>query len=248
MEERSYMGEENVTISGAPGEPVKIRGHYHCYPSHYYDLARDPTKRLASENYWTWADGSVVDKEADVADVGVADVSAVVEIGSHTLNLHGHTHSNYYWGWAKDNTAGDGNIGKVTVFPADREGNYPEPCYPGPAWLAPGVVANIPLDKQADKQEKKTVSRRMVRVVVYDDDKRVPDHQAVVYQSGLFCSSLPENELLLEMAGEISEGLVRYNEVRTALLDEKESNSQGRDVFLRAVRLNDLEKTVISET
>jgi len=195
---------------------------------------------------WTDEDGNVVDMDVDM---GKADYSAVAEIGSHTHNLSGHFHNgSNYWTRVKDNTAGDGGIGKVTVFP-DIGG------HPAPEWIyhkpydGMSVISNIPLDKQVDKQEKKTVlTRRMVRVVVYDNDERVPDHQAVVYQSGLFCSSLPENELLLEMAADINEELERHNRLRAQLLDEKESNNQGREVFLRAIRLNDLEKQVINET
>jgi len=96
------------------------------------------------------------------------------------------------------------------------------------------------------KQEKETMLRRVVRILVYDNDEKVLDEYALVYISGPFVTSLSNNEILLGKAAEINKALEIYNTSREATFDQEETNRQGRNVYLLKTKLSDLIKLVVN--
>lgn len=115
---------------------------------------------------------------------------------------------------------------------------------------------NKVMDKkqQQQKKGKRTMSRttspvadserRLVSLVIYDPDERVPDEKAMLHRSDVFVTTKTDEELFLELD---MKGMVdRYNiDVRCKIVDEERSDVRHQDVFLKPVRVSDLERVVV---
>jgi hypothetical protein len=86
--------------------------------------------------------------------------------------------------------------------------------------------------------------RRLVRVVIVDPDGRVCAEKALLYDSGEQFTELDDQELYFEVG--IKGILEAHNLVRATVLDEEASERAGKDIYLKPLRIRDLEMVVVT--
>ena len=90
------------------------------------------------------------------------------------------------------------------------------------------------------------MSRRIVRLFVYDPDERVSDDEALIWNTEEpFVTSVSESDLWIEFGGDLMEYLGHHNDKRGETLDQEESRIRGHDVFLPPITLADVVKKVV---
>lgn len=134
--------------------------------------------------------------------------------------------------------------------------NYNQPIINGTPWITYGLLPTAQAQQGPPKKEsfikesrfgiKETnMSRkRLVQVFVVDPDERIDDEHSVLHQSEVLMTSKTNEELLFDTP--IKTLLEEHNKYRKTVVDEEASDSRGRDVHLRAVKVRDLEMKVIT--
>lgn len=109
------------------------------------------------------------------------------------------------------------------------------------------IDAGVNKSQKKDKQKKKGefyVMKRLVQVVVVDPDKRVEDQFSVVHMGEPHVTSLADEDLLLEV--DLKAALAEHNMVRKKIEDEDRSDKRNKAVYLKVVKVSDLEVKVIT--
>lgn len=112
------------------------------------------------------------------------------------------------------------------------------------------------IEKSIKKQTKQTknnlqkkgefyIMKRLVQVVVVDPDSRVPDENSIVHmgEHRFVLTSLSDEDLLLDI--DLKSALKTHNQIRSKILDEDRTDNRHSDVFLKPVKVSDLEKRVV---
>ena len=85
---------------------------------------------------------------------------------------------------------------------------------------------------------------RVVRVFIADADTNVPIDKRIIYEGEEIVTDLTDQELFFEI--DINTILKDYNKVRTTILNQDLSDSTGRDVMLKEIKIRDLFMTVVN--
>jgi hypothetical protein len=100
-----------------------------------------------------------------------------------------------------------------------------------------------PLINTENEEKKMKQTRHWVRVLVWDPDVRVSDDDALLYKSEEFLTTKTEEELRSEVD---YKGLLEaHNNKRVKVIDEEKSETVEKDIFLKPIRMRDLETRVL---
>jgi|SRR6185503_811103 len=94
------------------------------------------------------------------------------------------------------------------------------------------------------KEIKNMASTRIVKVFVADPDENIPVEKRLLYSGEEKLTELTDQELYFELP--FSELLAAHNEYRKTLVDKKQSEKFGRDIYLEPVRIRDLKMVVLN--
>lgn len=95
----------------------------------------------------------------------------------------------------------------------------------------------------AQSKEQK-VAARIVKVFIADPNENVPLEKRVLYSGDEKLTDLTDQELFFEVP--ITEILVEHNHYRKTLVDKKQAEKFGRDIFLEPARIRDLKMVVVA--
>lgn len=85
---------------------------------------------------------------------------------------------------------------------------------------------------------------RVVRVFIADADINVPIAERIVYEGKEIVTDLTDQELFFEI--DINTILKDHNKLRLTILNQDLSDSTGRDVMLKEIKIRDLFMTVVN--
>jgi hypothetical protein len=93
-------------------------------------------------------------------------------------------------------------------------------------------------------QEQNTVSTaRIVKVFIADPNDNLPLDKRVLYKGEEMLTDLTDQELFYEVP--IADLLAKHNEYRKTVVDKKQAEKFGRDIFMEAARIRDLRMVVV---
>lgn len=93
-------------------------------------------------------------------------------------------------------------------------------------------------------QEQQNVSTaRIVKVFIADPNDNLPLDKRILYKGEEMLTDLTDQELFYEVP--ISEMLAKHNEYRKSVVDKKQAEKFGRDIFLEPARIRDLRMVVV---
>jgi hypothetical protein len=112
---------------------------------------------------------------------------------------------------------------------------------------APGNIAQalgMGIANQLLAQEQQNVSTaRIVKVFIADPNDNLPLDKRILYKGEEMLTDLTDQELFYEVP--ISEMLAKHNEYRKSVVDKKQAEKFGRDIFLEPARIRDLRMVVV---
>lgn len=113
---------------------------------------------------------------------------------------------------------------------------------PAPQNIAQAIGAG--LANQLLAQEQQNVSTaRIVKVFIADPNDNLPLDKRILYKGEEMLTDLTDQELFYEVP--ISEMLAKHNEYRKSVVDKKQAEKFGRDIFLEPARIRDLRMVVV---
>lgn len=84
---------------------------------------------------------------------------------------------------------------------------------------------------------------RIVKVFIADTNENLPLEKRVLYSWDEKLTDLTDQELFYDI--NVSEILSKHNEYRKTVVDKKQAEKFGRDVFLEPARIRDLRMVVV---
>jgi hypothetical protein len=107
-----------------------------------------------------------------------------------------------------------------------------------------GQAIGMGLANQLLNQEQQSVSNaRIVKVFIADPNDNLPLAKRVLYKGEEMLTDLTDQELFYEVP--IAEMLAKHNEYRKSVVDKKQAEKFGRDIFLEPARIRDLRMVVV---
>jgi hypothetical protein len=101
-----------------------------------------------------------------------------------------------------------------------------------------------PQQQAAQAQGKAEMSNaRIVKVFIADPNDNLPLEKRVLYKGDEMLTDLTDQELFYEVP--IAELLAKHNEYRKTVVDKKQAEKFGRDIFMEAARIRDLRMVVV---
>lgn len=101
---------------------------------------------------------------------------------------------------------------------------------------------NHPFTTNITKEQPMSTAR-IVKVYIADPNEDLPLEKRILYSSEEKFTDLTDQELFFEAP--INELLARHNEFRKTVIDKKQAEKFGRDIFLEPVRIRDLKMVVV---
>jgi len=93
--------------------------------------------------------------------------------------------------------------------------------------------------KMADKS-----SRRIVRVFIVDTDENIPLEKCLIFRGEEQFTDATDQELFFEV--DIKNILEQHNTYRAGVLDKKQTNKLGKEIYLEPIKIRDLTMTVVN--
>lgn len=93
-----------------------------------------------------------------------------------------------------------------------------------------------------NEEEEMKMTRRLVQVLVFDPDVRVPDEKSELYKSEEYLTVKTDEELKMEI--DFKTLLPKHNDMRKKIVDEDKSETIEKDIYLKAIKMRDLEVLV----
>lgn len=93
-----------------------------------------------------------------------------------------------------------------------------------------------------NEEEEMKTTRRLVQVLVFDPDVRVPDEKSELYKSEEYLTVKTDEELKMEI--DFKTLLPKHNDMRKKIVDEDKSETIEKDIYLKAIKMRDLEVLV----
>lgn len=88
------------------------------------------------------------------------------------------------------------------------------------------------------------VSARIVKVFIADPNENIPLDKRVLYKGEEILTDLTDQELFYEVP--IADLMAKHNDYRKTVVDKKQAEKFGRDIFLEPVRIRDLKMVVVT--
>lgn len=110
--------------------------------------------------------------------------------------------------------------------------------------IAQAIGQHLAINQLQQQQEKAQVSNaRIVKVFIADPNDNLPLEKRILYKGEEMLTDLTDQELFYEVP--ISELLSKHNEYRKTVVDKKQAEKFGRDIFLEPARIRDLRMVVV---
>lgn len=104
---------------------------------------------------------------------------------------------------------------------------------------------NVQAQAAALAKEKVQVSTaRIIKVFIADPNENLPLDKRVLHRGEEQLTDLTDQELFYEVP--IAELLSKHNEYRKTVVDKKQAEKFGRDIYLEAARIRDLRMVVVT--
>jgi hypothetical protein len=84
---------------------------------------------------------------------------------------------------------------------------------------------------------------RIVKVFIADPNENLPLEKRVLYKGDEMLTDLTDQELFYEVP--IAELLAKHNDYRKTVVDKKQAEKFGRDIFMEPARIRDLRMVVV---
>lgn len=111
-----------------------------------------------------------------------------------------------------------------------------------PANLAQAIGAGI-ANQLLQKEQQVMSNARIVKVFIADPNENLPLEKRVLYRGEEKLTDLTDQELFYEVA--IADLLTKHNEYRKTVVDKKQAEKFGRDIFMEPARIRDLRMVVV---
>lgn len=92
-------------------------------------------------------------------------------------------------------------------------------------------------------KEQSVSNARIVKVFIADPNENLPLDKRVIYKGDEILTDLTDQELFFDVP--ISELLAKHNALRATVVDKKQAEKFGRDIFLEPARIRDLRMVVV---
>lgn len=96
----------------------------------------------------------------------------------------------------------------------------------------------------AAKEKQAMSTARIVKIFIADPNENLPLDKRVLHKGEEILTDLTDQELFYEVP--VAELLAKHNEYRKTVLDKKQAEKFGRDIFLEPARIRDLKMVVVS--
>lgn len=108
---------------------------------------------------------------------------------------------------------------------------------------APFLNQALAQQQQAAQPKEQKVAARIVKVFIADPNENIPLEKRVLYSGDEKLTDLTDQELFFEVP--IADLLGRHNDYRKTVMDKKQAEKFGRDIFLEPARIRDLKMVVV---
>lgn len=93
------------------------------------------------------------------------------------------------------------------------------------------------------KEQQVMSNARIVKVFIADPNENLPLDKRVLYKGEEMLTDLTDQELFYEVP--IAEMLSKHNDYRKTVVDKKQAEKFGRDIFMEPARIRDLRMVVV---
>lgn len=110
-----------------------------------------------------------------------------------------------------------------------------------------GVIGNIgkaQILQQFQALKEQVMTARIVKVYIADSNDNLPLERRVLYTGTEKLTDLTDQELFFEVP--INDLLKAHNDYRKTVVDKKQAEKFGREIFLESARIRDLKMVVVS--
>jgi hypothetical protein len=97
--------------------------------------------------------------------------------------------------------------------------------------------------QQVQPKEQSVSNARIVKVFIADTNENIPLEKRVLYSGDEKLTDLTDQELFFDI--NVAEVLSKHNEYRKTVVDKKQAEKFGRDMFLEPARIRDLRMVVV---
>lgn len=109
--------------------------------------------------------------------------------------------------------------------------------------LNPAGVIQQAVQLNPVKEQASMSNARIVKIFIADTNENLPLDKRVLYRGEEILTDLTDQELFYEVP--VAELLAKHNEYRKTVVDKKQAEKFGRDIFLEAARIRDLRMVVV---
>jgi hypothetical protein len=92
--------------------------------------------------------------------------------------------------------------------------------------------------------KEQSMTARIVKVYIADPNENLPLDKRVLHSGEEKLTDLTDQELFFEVP--INELLTKHNEFRKTVIDKKQAEKFGRDIYLEPARIRDLKMVVVN--
>jgi hypothetical protein len=109
---------------------------------------------------------------------------------------------------------------------------------------APFLNQILMQQQQAVQPQEQKMAARIVKVFIADPNENIPLEKRVLYSGDEKLTDLTDQELFFEVP--IADLLGKHNDYRKTVVDKKQAEKFGRDIFLEPARIRDLKMVVVA--
>jgi hypothetical protein len=106
-----------------------------------------------------------------------------------------------------------------------------------------GQAIGAAIANQVRQEQQPVSSARIVKVFIADPNENLPLDKRILYKGDEMLTDLTDQELFYEVP--IAEMLAKHNDFRKTVVDKKQAEKFGRDIFLEPARIRDLRMVVV---